>query len=103
MFALLVTMDVRVPSVQQNQRPAGSSATMQTGLMLSETVEELREQVEISLREVAILKEEVDTLTKENTQLQGLAADRQNIAVSSVNALAKAEAAVKAFRAEKSR
>ncbi len=48
-----------------------------------------------------MLQEEVDTLRRENETVAAMAAERHHLAVKSVEALAKAEAEVKAFRSEK--
>jgi hypothetical protein len=91
--------DVRTEQTQSYRH----HSTMQAGILLTETVEELREQLDISLKEVSILKDEVDTLMKQKDQLQAITAERHSMAVASIGALAKAEESIKTLRAEKSR
>ena len=87
--------------MQQEKRGA-AQPSMHTGLLHAESVEEYREQLEIAMREASILKEEVDTLAKENNQLQHIAADRDQIARSVTQRLAQAEDVIKEFKSARS-
>jgi hypothetical protein len=74
---------------------------MHSGLMMAESMDELREQLDLTLRECAVLKKEVDTLTVQCQAAEAAAGEHHVVAAASVEALHKAKADVKALQHER--